>query len=236
MKYDLIIIASSTDEELRRVTQQCINSARGDGDADINIILVETSSKIYHYNGINTTLHYKDKFNYNRALNLGLTKAKGDVYVLANNDIIFHNGWSRIGYYMEANGYLSASALSQDMRQKYFTRGDYLYEGYSIGSHVTGWCIFTTPECIKRIGGRLNETFEFWYSDNVYADQLQAAGIKHALFCNIFVDHITSMTLRTVSYQTQRKFSYGSTIRYKIFKKYINAQRQGIDTLNSQNV
>lgn len=89
MTYDLIIVSQSIPT-LIPVTQQCIDTARADTD-DINVIVVETGEP-YKYPGADIHLKYEGQFNYNRALNLGLKHVKGDVHILANNDIIFHSG------------------------------------------------------------------------------------------------------------------------------------------------
>ena len=213
MFYDLIIVSKSVNKQIHQITQNCIDSARK--DCELNVILIETSDSMVEYNGVDTYVLYTGQFNYNRALNQGLQYAKGDVHILANNDLIFYPGWSEIGELMILNDFGSASALSQDPRQKAFQRGDFIYEGYNIGTHLCGWCLFVTKETIQKIG-KLDESFNFWYSDNAYAKQLKNAGIRHGLFCNIRVDHITSITLRTLSYRDQRKFSYREVNRWRI--------------------
>ena len=215
--YDLIIVSKSTKDFIP-VTQNCIDSARKD-NADLNVIIVETDNK-YDYEDARVVM-YEGEFCYNKALNMGLKHAKGDIHILANNDIIFREGWSKIGEQMIVNGFDSASALSTDYRQHSFKRGEWIYEGYGVGSHLTGWCIFATKECIKTIG-KLDESFDFWYSDNIYADQLKKAGLRHGLFCNVYVDHMTSTTFKTVGSQLQRRF-IGSEKRYHSIKiKYAN--------------
>lgn len=218
MKYDLIIVACSKNQNLVNITQRCIDSCLDDG-ADVNVILVETNgTQAPPYRGVNEVVMYKGEFCYNRALNMGLKKVKGEIHILANNDIVFESGWSKIGGQMNANGYLSASGLSEDIRQKAFRKGEWIYEGYIIGSHIAGWCIFVDKKCIE-ILGQLDESFDFWYSDNVYADQLMSAGIKHALFCNVFVNHVTSCTMKTLPHHHQRKLTYGAVNRYKALRK-----------------
>ncbi|MDD5433991.1 MAG: hypothetical protein PH343_01045 [Nitrospira sp.] len=214
ISYDLIVVAKSSSQRLIDITQNCINSARA--DCDLNIIVVETGKGIVNYDA--KIVHYTGPFNYNRALNLGLKHVTGDVHILANNDIIFHPGWSIMGEQMLLNGFDSACALSSDPRHDVFERGDFVYEGYIIGVHLPGWCIFVTRKCIEAIG-ELDESFEFWYSDNIYADQLQAAGIRHGIFCNVQVDHLTSCTLSTLSSSDQRRYSYAAIGKYKSIKK-----------------
>jgi len=220
MSYDLIIVTQSKGD-LIQVTQNCIDSARKDG-ADLNVIIVETGQP-YKYD-VNRIIEYNGVFSYNRALNIGLKHARGDVHILANNDLLFHEGWSKIGELMNINGYHSACALSQDPRQKDFLRGNYVYDGYNIGSHITGWCIFADRYCIEQIG-KLDDTVAFWYSDDLYACQLKAAGIKHGLFCNVQVDHLTSRTLVQQSPTIQRQYQRGEQFKFNERKKYY-AQRE----------
>jgi glycosyltransferase involved in cell wall biosynthesis len=221
MKYDLIIVTKSSTKELIQVTQNCINSARAD-NPDMNVIIVETSEYAVKYDRIDQVIKYEGDFNYNRALNLGLKYAIGDVHILANNDIVFMPGWSHIADYMLLNDFDSASALSEDRRQLRFRRGDWIYEGYEVGSYIAGWCIFCTRKCIETIG-KLDESFDFWYSDNVYADQLIKANIKHGLFCNVHVNHVTSQTLKTVAPNTRKKYTYEPVVKYQILKKIRDA-------------
>lgn len=209
MSYDLIIVSKSISKELVNITTNCINSARQ--DCDLNVIVVETGGMKVNYEA--NVMYYQGPFNYNRALNYGLLYAKGDVHILANNDLIFHKGWSKIGDQMKEYGFDSASALSNDQRQRSFKHEDCIYEGYNIGTHLTGWCIFVTKEAIQKIG-KLDESMEFWYSDNVYADQLKAHGLHHGLFCNIQVDHLGSKTLKTLPYRDQRKYSVNAKAKY----------------------
>lgn len=210
MKYDLIIVAQSKSKYLIDTTQRCIDSARRD-DVELNIIIVETF-RPYHYEGCEI-IQYSGEFNYNRALNMGIAVSKGDILILANNDIVFHPGWSVIGDLMLSNGFDSASALSNSKNHRGMPQEDFIYPGFAIGSVLTGWCIFATRHCIDTIG-KLDESCEFWCADNVYADQLQKKGLKHGLFCNIQVDHIESATLKTMPTRIQRKYTYESLKNY----------------------
>ena len=203
MTYDLIIVSQSSGKDLIQLTNNCICTARQD-NADLNIIVVETGHP-YKYD-VDKIIEYNGAFNYNRALNLGLKHAKSDVQILANNDIIFHKGWSKIGDIMRINKYLSVCALSNDNRQRGFRRGNFAYEGYMIGREMAGWCIFTDKKLWKIID-KLDEKYQFWFSDNVYADQLKQNEIKHALICSIQVDHIGSRTLVRQNRLTQRQFT-----------------------------
>ena len=203
MTYDLIIVAQSTTPRLVQMTQDCIDSSKAD-----NVILIETGTAV-DYSGVDRVVRYAGDFNYNRALNMGLEYANNDIHILANNDLIFYN-YKTIGEDMISHGFGSASAWYNGCA---FDQGSYIYEGYNIATHITGWCLFITSEALSKIG-KINEKVEFWYSDNVYADQLKAAGIRHGLFCNARVDHIGSQTLSTVSVKLKRYYSLGQLPKY----------------------
>lgn len=226
MTYDLIIIAASTSKELIRMTQQTIDSCRAEGD--VRVILVETSPNVTVYDGVSKFVHYTEEFNYNGALNAGLKHRQGDVQILANNDLLFRKGWSEIGDLMRLNGYLSACALSNDFRQECFKRGDFAYEGYTIGFQMAGWCIFVDSK-VWDVIGELDTSHRFWFSDNVYVDQLKAAGISHALICSVTVDHLGSKTLSTINGRAQLLYTRDELRKY-------NAKRKGAEQTIAKNL
>lgn len=204
MKYDLIIVAASKDHGLVEMTQRAIDSCLADG-ADVNVILIETATRA-RYRGVNQTIFWNKPFNYNACLNEGLKYRTGDVQILSNNDVIFMKGWSEIGGIMEANGILSACARSES-RSHYGMPNDYkAYKGYTIGTFFCGWCIFQHKSVWDKIYP-LDEAYEFWYSDNVHAEQLKRAGIEHYLICAVQVNHITSQTLNKTDRKTRLQYT-----------------------------
>lgn len=210
MTYDLVMVAASKDPQLVAMTQRAIDSCLADG-ADVNVILVETFKKA-RYRGVNQIVLYEEEFCYNRCLNYGLKHAKGDIQILANNDIIFAKGWSEIGDVMRANDILSASALSDTIHHRMMKKGYYAYSGYDIGLYFTGWCIFQDRKVWEKIGS-LSEQYQFWYSDNAHAEQLQRAGIAHWLICSAEVYHITSQTLAKTDRKTRHTYTYAANKR-----------------------
>ncbi len=229
MSYDLIIISQSL-KALIPITQRCIDTARADCD-DINVIVVETGEQ-YNYIGADEIVIYTGEFNYNRALNLGLKHRKKEIHILANNDLIFQPGWSKIGDLMIANGYHSASCISGHQTQ--FKRGDLVYEGYHVGYIFTGWCLFMDDYVIEKIG-KLDETMSFWFSDNVYSLQLRAVGIKHGLFTNCQIDHMASQTLNKQPSRLQRQYQIGEMSKYSNRAQYY-AQRERMHKINTPDI
>ena len=78
---------------------------------------------------------------------------------------------------------------------------------------------FLDDYCLDKIG-KLDETVSFWFSDNLYALQLKAEGIKHGLFTNVQVDHIGSQTLNKQHRNIQRYYQIGEMNKFKLRAKY----------------
>jgi hypothetical protein len=72
--------------------------------------------------------------------------------------------------------------------------------------------------------GKLDEGVSFWFSDNLYGEQIKAAGIQHALFTNVQVDHIGSATLKKVSTRDKRRYQLGELGKYNERKRYYDSR------------
>ncbi len=197
------MVVASRDKALIDMTQRAIDTCLADG-AEVNVILIETFAE-HKYRGVNKLVLYDEPFNYNHCLNTGLKYRKNDIQILANNDLLFLKGWSEIGDVMKENGILSASALSESPQHRLMKKGYYAYRGYEVGLFFTGWCLFQDAKVWDKIN-KLDERFEFWYSDNIHAEQLQKAKIEHWLLCCAQVNHVTSQTLNKVDRQTRTRY------------------------------
>lgn len=211
MTYDLIIVSASRGQALIDMTQRAIDSCLADS-RDVNVILIETGNP-YKYQNVNLWIEYNGQFNYNRALNIGLKHRRSDIQILANNDIYFYPGWSHIGDIMHEFNYLSASAISNSRFQANY-RSKRFYEGYGIGLELSGWCIFTDDR-LWNIIGALDESHQFWFSDNAYADQLKKAGIKHVLIPEIKVYHLLSQTLKKTDRRLINEYTSAEVKRFR---------------------
>lgn len=208
-------IVSNGDGELKDVTELCIKSIYQTVD-NPKIVVSEKQNVVY----IAKMIKQLDEFNYNRELNRCIELLDTDVYVLCNNDIVFTSGW--LGDILEAfkRGYGSASPLCRILhRNKLFQ--DRFIEGYQIRYHIAGWCLCLTRDTYQRIG-RLNEDVKFWFSDNVYADQLKTAGIKHCLCTCSVVNHIESATLNKLNQDKYYELTIGQINEYKRATGQIN--------------
>ena len=92
----------------------------------------------------------------------------------------------------------------------------FLKEGYEIRQQLFGWCIAVKRSMFDKIGG-FDTGVNFWFSDNLYADQLKYHGIKHALVCDSLVDHVESYTLKTSS--KMKEYTWGQQQAYNKAKQ-----------------
>lgn len=205
MKIDIIILSNGKTKELREMTQKTINSCHdSELNHDFNIIVFEQEDYQDWYSRA-WTINYTCDFHYNKLMNAGIQLTDSEWIVLCNNDLIFHNGWLTECLKYD---YLS---MSPDMHPN----GKGVKEGYQIGNkgEFKGWCIITNRKLYEEIG-KIDESVNFHYSDHVFADQLKAKGIKHALIKGAYVEHLESMTLNTLSKEEHLKYCETQTEIY----------------------
>jgi cAMP phosphodiesterase len=202
--YDLIVVSRSDREKYQKLTQQTIDSCLTTKEGlAVSVIVVETSGKIFPYKRVNHNILYEGEFNYNRCLNLGLSRASSSIHMLANNDLIFRKGWAKTGLIMYREKILSASLPGQLTQSGY--EPNMIFEGYEVSHELSGWLIFVRYELMKMMG-KLPESSTFWYSDNNYADRLRELSVKHYLLTHARVDHIESQTFNELDEETYWKY------------------------------
>lgn len=195
MKID-VVMPSKTSDRLIPMIKNCINSLRkAEPLVEFNVIIVESGTPADC--GQDETIFYEsDNFNYNHALNLGLKLCSHEWVILANNDLMFHEHFMFEIFMAHAERpdikSFSPWNAMYGWHNSYFPNPPKIIEGYRICAELVGWCIIAKREIFKIV--QLKEHVNFWYSDNVYADALIEAGIKHALVSKSRVDHLTSKT------------------------------------------
>lgn len=215
---DIVIVSNSETSLLRGMTSMAIRTARDNAGIDVGkIVVIEQCRWRKPYKGTKT-LHYDFEFNYNKCLNLGFSVCKSQYVAFCNNDLHFGKNWALNAILAIKDGYLSVSPT-----QKHIFPG--ILPGYEIGKHILGWCIIMDRIVMDRIG-QFDCPVDFWYSDNVYALQIQAAEVKHALVGNSYVRHFTSTTLGKV--RNSKKRMAMQIGQEKIFNKY--KQENYVDT------
>ncbi|GAG67225.1 unnamed protein product [marine sediment metagenome] len=207
---DIIFVADTKKPMHRSMTQAAINSCRAsENRMQMNFIVVDSNQETRGFNNAKT-ITYDFEFNYNKCLNLGIKYTKYDTIALCNNDLLFRKGWARkILRAMNEGNYLSACPYDRN------TKLWGCREGYKVEKEVKGWCIVIKRELLDIIGP-LATPVSFWFSDNVYADQLKKHNIKHILCYDSMVSHLRSKTL--LSKGGRRGLTTGQGQKYKEWK------------------
>lgn len=193
-----VIIPSYTNNVTKAMVKNCIISLReSEKSISFNVVIIESKNCIVDV-GADKTIYYCDTpFVYNRSLNIGIKETKNEWIILANNDLIFHHHWMT-AILQAHDKYPNIKSFTPWNNQWNWHPSIFgkpqtdIIEGYRICQELGGWCIVCKRDIFDTI--TLSERVKFWYSDNVYADALIEAGIKHALVTNSYVDHLISKT------------------------------------------
>ena len=208
---DIVFVSNSLNSYLWMMTANAIRTARINAGVDIGKIVVTEQCLYANPFADAQTLYYDFPFNYNKCLNLGFSVCESEYVAFCNNDLYFGDRWAKnIIRAMEENGYLSASPV-----HKHQFNG--IREGYTIAREVLGWCIVAHRSVIETIGG-FAEPVEFWYSDDVYAEQLKKHGIKHILVGTSYVKHLRSVTLRKINQRQRALYMKAQERKFKQWK------------------
>lgn len=219
---DIIMLSLTTNKHLHDMTLRAIDSLRAsENDIKFNVILIESnkswSPKEYPYHNADALVIPDAEFNYNKYCNIGLQSCKSEWIALCNNDLIFHKGW--FSNILEANkqrpdikSFCPWNSYDMWHERAFGNPQVDIIEGYRTSYEVGGWCLVAKKEVYDTIN--LDDRVSFWYSDNIYADELIKHGFKHALVKNSKVDHICSQTSAIFDRNTQMEMTYGQQEGY----------------------
>ena len=228
---DVIIISCGKTPTLQQITQNSVNSCLN-SIGDFNIIVIETCKNTNYKNC--KTLFYQPsgRFNYNRALNYGISQCTDEYIACCNNDLIFDVNWAKnIIDVFNATEFDSLSPFERNwhitwqeckaLGKDYLVPGNFLYEGNTVRVQFTGWCYVLKRSAYNKIGG-FNTLVEFYYSDNIVVEQYKKFGITHALVGNSFVNHILEQTWpKVLCSSNQRYFTGGQLNKFKNAKQVL---------------
>lgn len=188
---DIVILSYAKTPELKKITEDCIDSLiSSEPLGTFNIIILESHKNIY-YSGVKT-VHPDMPFNYNAYCNFGAKLGKSEHICFCNNDLIFSKGWASE---LLKFGLPSMSPkCPNNPLQSDFT---HLHLGTETSRHISGWCIFLKRSLWDSICG-FDEDFEFWCADDSYREQLKFHNINHYLVATSLVTHLGSQTINTM--------------------------------------
>lgn len=203
---DIIFVADTTNLSHQSMTQAAIKSCcAAEKRMKMNFIVVDGNQNTRGFWNAKTVT-YDFEFNYNKCLNVGIEQGNNEYIALCNNDLLFYKSWAKNIIDAMKKGYMSASPYDRG------TQITGCREGYGIAKEIKGWCIVIRRDLLDIIGP-LADPVTFWFSDNVYAEQLKKHKIKHILCYDSRVFHLKSKTL--ITSQKKREYTTGQGEKFR---------------------
>lgn len=199
---DVVILSCAYSAGSYDMTQQAINTCiAGANSLPVNVIVME-QNRDRIYAGA-TTLHPPGEFNYNRFANEGARHGRAPWIMVANNDLIFHDGW--LHNLLTAEHPIVSPKCPHDARQRRFKVNT---TGTMTGRHLSGWCFMLERLLWCKMGG-LDEDVKFWCSDDTVIEQVKALGIEPMIVPDAVVEHKQSVTLNDCDPQEYDELTWG---------------------------
>lgn len=201
---DVIMTTCTADTFFYGLAQRSINTLRSSNPGiEFRVVVVE-SCPTAQENGFIfpgcTVVQYKGDFNYNRALNIGVSHCTADYILQINNDVIFLDGSvKKLIEVMERVGMQSACPLEPNYHRRGVPDVDSVpyHRGNLVGKHLFGWCKCVRKRLLDKIG-EYDERFLFYYQDNDYAAVIESHDVSHYLVTESHVAHEFGPSMRTL--------------------------------------
>lgn len=188
---DVVILSKADSPEMHAMTQNAINTCiAGANRMPVNVIVLEQQPGVVYR--MAQTVEIPGEFNYNRFANRGVMLGSAPWIMIANNDLVFNDGW--LHHLLIAEHPVVSPKCPHDKRQQQFTENT---TGCVVGQHFSGWCFMMQRQIWREIGG-FDDDVRFWCSDNAVMQQLQAIDIEPMIVPAAQVEHLYSMTLKRV--------------------------------------
>lgn len=181
----LIIPCFWATDELVETTKKCLDSLKY-GQPD-EVIVVDDGSPI---KTDLATITLKENQGYTVAVNTGLNKAKGEIIIVGNNDLVFTPGWLDAILLPLERGYDIASIGISD--QGYETE-DRITEGDKFGSL---WAM--KRKVYKKLGGLDEDLGRGYFTDLDYQRRAEEAGFRIGKNRNHLVEHEGKGTFKII--------------------------------------
>ena len=218
---DMVILSWAKNDELKTVTEDGIRTCIiSDPDVKFNFYIVETNSDVAYDFPNTQTIYPSSNFGYHKFMNIGVREGKSKYVCICNNDLTYEKGWaSSIIQLMEDNPQVKSASpwcpQTQGDNKDHIGR---VYQGHRVRGELAGWCIFQQRDVYDTIG-QLHEGVDFWFSDNIYSDQLRINNIPHVLVPHSVVNHHEDMIGKTgstaIDEETKQKYMMGQQEKYQ---------------------
>ena len=165
---DVVIVSGRQNRRLKSLTQATVNSClAGANSLPVHVVVIEQHAGVRYQHA--QTVFAGDEFNYNRFVNRGIQLGFAPWVVVANNDLVFHDGW--LHELLAVNYPLVSPKCPNDSRQADVTQNSC---GFINAQHLSGWCFMISRDLWHRFGG-FDDDVVFWCSDDVVIEQARGS-------------------------------------------------------------
>ncbi|MCX6295594.1 MAG: hypothetical protein NTX97_05935 [Bacteroidetes bacterium] len=221
MEIDVIILSFCSSEETFVMNSNCISSLiDSETEHSFNVLVMESNQEFFKTNFIYTypvqIIIPEAKFNYNKFLNIGISKSKNAMICLCNNDLVFKKGWlSEILRIKKIRPDIqSFSPKDPDyktLKNKFFEKDYYL--GYEVGWEFFAACLLLERKVFEKTG-LFDEAFDFYYQDYDFSMCLRKHHVLHALVTNANFSHVYSGKVKN-EFTTMEKLNKDKALYHK---------------------
>lgn len=205
---DVVMMSHAKTEAMAEMTQRAIDTCiAGANSLPVNVIVLEQAEGVGYQHAI--TIHAPGEFNYNAFANRGARYGTADWIMVANNDLIFHDGW--LHHLLVANHPVVSPKAPQDSRQLDITENEI---GPVNGRHFSGWCFMIKRDLWLQIGG-FDQDFAFFCADDSVIEQLKEIDVVPMLVPAATVEHLRSVTLDTTPHTGELTWHYVDLFNHK---------------------
>lgn len=230
MKIDIIIPVLTVNQNINILTRECIHEMlRTHHGLDLNVIIVDSTTD--KYMPFDYVKHFRlsypnkikqipydfskhSKFNFNHSLNIGLQNIRPDVeyVVFSNNDVIVQSSpITKMVMLMKQFDIQVASPkdIHCGEQQQYQN----ITAGYNLRHHFLGYFFVCKRSLFNDL--RFDEGVDFWYSDNLFLDQLKKIGVQSYIIPQAIIKHKCSSTLNTFNQKEQIDMTTSQLVQYR---------------------
>lgn len=205
-KVNIIIPIYIASLKILAVVNACLKSLEATKPKGAEIITVDDASPI----PFEATVKHKINTGFTKTVNDGIKYKKADIYVIANDDIYFIDGWSEALLPLLDDKTVGISSLVTSDEGIEITSP--IMENANFGS------IWATRDDVIENVGYLDENMPHYFSDMDYKKRVLAKGYRVVKNTTLIIPHKGKMTYKEVDPHDERYFEGMEAYRKKYGK------------------
>lgn len=182
----LIIPVYAVNKRLVDITDRCLTSVLHTTPQDIELIVVDDGSQPPYHAHIGRLITLDDNGGYVQAVNTGMEAATGDIIILGNNDLTFHENWLPELLFPLNVGFDIATCWTSDQHN--------IKLEDKIESHAKFGAIFAMTRDVYETVGEFDDQFRGYFSDTDYRRRAIEYGFRIGKNLSLVIEHEAKAT------------------------------------------